>query len=102
MSIEQVTRKLVLFDIDGTLLTSGGAGERALRIAFRERFGIDDDLKNVEIAGCTDSGIARRMLATHGLPGTPDNIAAPSSEEGGAAALSQPDVRPKGFEPLTF
>ena len=71
-----VTRKLVLFDIDGTLLTSGGAGERALRIAFRERFGIDDDLKNVEIAGRTDSGIARRMLLAHGLPGTPENIAA--------------------------
>jgi phosphoglycolate phosphatase-like HAD superfamily hydrolase len=71
-----VTRKLVLFDIDGTLLTSGGAGERALRIAFRERFGIDDDLKNVEIAGRTDSGIARRMLASHGLPGTPENISA--------------------------
>ena len=71
-----MTRKLVLFDIDGTLLTSGGAGERALRIAFRERFGIDDDLKNVEIAGRTDSGIARRMLATHRLAGTPENIAA--------------------------
>ncbi len=35
-------------------------------------------------------------------PDGPENIAAPSSEEGGAAALSQPDVRPKGFEPLTF
>ncbi len=70
-----MSKKLVLFDIDGTLLTSGGAGERALRRGFRERFGIDDDLTKVEIAGRTDSGIARRMLATHELPETPENLA---------------------------
>jgi len=69
-------KKLLLFDIDGTLLTSGGAGERALRRGFRERFGIDDDLAKVEIAGRTDSGIARRMLAAHDLPETPENLAA--------------------------
>jgi phosphoglycolate phosphatase len=67
-------KKLLLFDIDGTLLTSGGAGERALRRGFRERFGIDDDLTKVEIAGRTDSGIARRMLAAHDLPDTPENL----------------------------
>jgi phosphoglycolate phosphatase len=71
-----VSKKLLLFDIDGTLLTSGGAGERALRRGFRDRFGIDDDLARVEIAGRTDSGIARRMLATHGLDETPENLAA--------------------------
>jgi phosphoglycolate phosphatase-like HAD superfamily hydrolase len=71
-----VSKKLILFDIDGTLLTSGGAGERALRRGFRERFGIDDDLTTVEIAGRTDSGIARRMLAAHDLPETPENLAA--------------------------
>jgi phosphoglycolate phosphatase-like HAD superfamily hydrolase len=68
--------KLLLFDIDGTLLTSGGAGERALRLGFRDRFGIDDDLSSVEIAGRTDSGIVREMLAAHRLPATPENIAA--------------------------
>jgi phosphoglycolate phosphatase-like HAD superfamily hydrolase len=71
-----VHKKLLLFDIDGTLLTSGGAGERALRLGFRDRFGIDDDLATVEIAGRTDSGIVRQMLATHRLPETPENIAA--------------------------
>jgi phosphoglycolate phosphatase len=69
-------KTLLLFDIDGTLITSGGAGERALRLGFHERFGIDDDLKNVEIAGRTDSGIARAMLRTHALAETPENIAA--------------------------
>jgi phosphoglycolate phosphatase-like HAD superfamily hydrolase len=71
-----VEKKLVLFDIDGTLLTSGGAGERALRRGFQQRFGIDDDLGTVEIAGRTDSGIARQMLAAHGLEETPENLTA--------------------------
>ena len=35
----RVKTKLVLFDIDGTLLTSGGAGEKALRLALHDRFG---------------------------------------------------------------
>ena len=69
-------KKLLLFDIDGTLLTSGGAGERALRLGFHDRFGINDDLATVEIAGRTDSGIVRQMLAAHRLPATPENIAA--------------------------
>jgi len=69
-------KKLLLFDIDGTLLTSGGAGETALRVGFRERFGIDDDLTRVEIAGRTDSGIARVMLEKHRLPVTPENLTA--------------------------
>ena len=69
-------KTLLLFDIDGTLITSGGAGERALRAGFLERFGIEDDLQNVEIAGRTDPGIARAMLRAHGLRDTPENITA--------------------------
>jgi len=68
-------KKLILFDIDGTLLTSGGAGERALRRGFKTRFGVDDDLSTIEIAGRTDSGIGRRMLAAHGIAETPENLA---------------------------
>src|SRR5579862_4079719 len=68
--------KLVLFDIDGTLITSGGAGEHSLRLALKERFGVDDDLKDVEIAGKTDSGISRRILEKHGLEASTENISA--------------------------
>jgi phosphoglycolate phosphatase len=67
--------KLLLFDIDGTLIASGGAGERALRAAVREQFGIDDDLKTIEIAGRTDSGIARQLFARHGIEESPENFA---------------------------
>lgn len=68
--------KLLLFDIDGTLLTSGGAGERALRLALKNRFGIEDDLALIEIQGRTDSGIARRIFEVHGIAPTPENLSA--------------------------
>lgn len=73
--VDPLAAKLILFDIDGTLLTSGGAGERALRLGIKDRFGIDDDLKDIEIAGRTDSGIARQLLRKHGLPETAENFA---------------------------
>jgi phosphoglycolate phosphatase-like HAD superfamily hydrolase len=68
--------KLLLFDIDGTLLTSGGAGERSLRLSLRDRFGIEDDLKTIEIAGRTDSGITHRIFEKHGIDPTPENQSA--------------------------
>ena len=58
-------KRLLLFDIDGTLIHSGGAGVQALKSAFKERFGIDDDLHNIEIAGMTDSGIVVSILKKH-------------------------------------
>ena len=67
---------LLLFDIDGTLLTSGGAGIHALRRGFKDRFGIDDDLREIEIAGRTDSAIARQVFAKHELPETAENLTA--------------------------
>lgn len=48
---------LLLWDIDGTLIVSGGAGEEALRQALLNRFGILDDLSGMEIAGRTDTVI---------------------------------------------
>jgi phosphoglycolate phosphatase len=67
--------KLVLFDIDGTILHSGGAGERALRLALKDRFGRDDDLAKVEIAGKTDAAIARQIFQMHDIEPTPENLA---------------------------
>ena len=67
-------KKLLLFDIDGTLLASGGAGIRALEVAAGEQFG-NADLSGIEIAGRTDSLIARQVLARHGLEPTSERIA---------------------------
>lgn len=69
-------RKLLLFDIDGTLITSGGAGEAALKKAMRERFGVTEDLAGITLAGATDSLIARALLGKHDLPISPENMAA--------------------------
>ncbi|HJX98211.1 MAG TPA: HAD family hydrolase [Chthoniobacterales bacterium] len=69
-------KRLLLFDIDGTLIHSGGAGMEALKRALKERFKIDDDLEDIEIAGMTDSGIVISILKKHMIERTPENIAA--------------------------
>ena len=68
-------RHLLLFDIDGTLITSGGAGEGALKDALKDRFGVEDDLKGILMAGATDGKISRTILENNGLAATPENIA---------------------------
>jgi len=61
--------KLVLFDIDNTLLWSGGAGGRAMNIAFRDMFGIDDGFARVEFNGRTDRSIFAEGLREHRIRG---------------------------------
>lgn len=58
--------KLVLFDIDGTLLISQGIGREAKRRAMTERFGTIGDLDNHNFGGQTDWGILAALLAPHG------------------------------------
>jgi phosphoglycolate phosphatase len=69
-------KRLLLFDIDGTLIHSGGAGVRALKSAFKERFGVADDMHDIEIAGMTDSGIVVSILKKNDIPATNENIGA--------------------------
>jgi phosphoglycolate phosphatase len=74
--MERMQKRLLLFDIDGTLIHSGGAGIEALKRALKERFKIEDDLKDIEIAGMTDSGIVLSILKKHKIPATAENVAA--------------------------
>lgn len=53
----------VLFDIDGTLLATGGAGAVAWRRAFEELYGIPADIGAFSDAGMTDPDVARRTFA---------------------------------------
>src|SRR5438270_530495 len=69
-------KRLLLFDIDGTLIHSGGAGIEALKRAFKERFDIEEDLRDIEIAGMTDSGIDVSILKKHKIAATAENVAA--------------------------
>jgi phosphoglycolate phosphatase-like HAD superfamily hydrolase len=55
-------RTLLLFDIDGTLITTGGAGYRAMRRAVQDECGVERALEGVPVAGRTDSIILRDAL----------------------------------------
>lgn len=54
--------KLFLFDLDGTLVSTGGAGLRALDQAFHKVYGIPDTVKNLNPCGKTDPAIFREMI----------------------------------------
>ncbi len=68
-------RTLLLWDIDGTLINSGGAGMRALRTALQTSFAIDGSLEDIDFAGRTDRWIMRRIFGKFGLPTTEQNFA---------------------------
>lgn len=57
-----MTKKLILFDIDGTLIVSGGAGARAMTRAFEETWGLTDALRHIDVAGRTDNIILADAL----------------------------------------
>lgn len=59
-------RKLVLFDIDGTLVLTGGAGLRAMNRACAELVGQADGLSGIPLAGRTDHAILSDVLARVG------------------------------------
>jgi phosphoglycolate phosphatase-like HAD superfamily hydrolase len=57
---------VLLFDIDGTLVSTGGAGGEALHDAFFQDFEIDGS-HEVPLSGRTDRGIGRNLFEMHGL-----------------------------------
>jgi phosphoglycolate phosphatase len=68
--------RLVLFDIDGTLLTSMSAGRRALRAAFAEEYRDLDFFDTVRFDGKTDPQILAELHTAAGFPErvTPDGV----------------------------
>lgn len=67
---------LLLWDIDGTLIVSHGAGFRAMERALIKRFGVKCDLGKIAWAGRTDSWIVSEVLRQAGLPDTMQNTQA--------------------------
>jgi phosphoglycolate phosphatase-like HAD superfamily hydrolase len=65
---------VLLFDIDGTLITTGGVGRKAIERAFRERYGRDDATR-FPFDGMTDRLIARLGLQALGVATTDEAIA---------------------------
>jgi phosphoglycolate phosphatase-like HAD superfamily hydrolase len=67
---------LYLFDIDGTLITSGGAGETSYREAVAQFCGSLAPLEGINFAGNTDTGLARSVLVAAGMEPTQETIMA--------------------------
>jgi hypothetical protein len=70
-------RKLILFDIDGTLVLTGGAGIRAMNRACEELVGHPHALEGIPVAGRTDQIILADVVARagHSLDdGLPDQL----------------------------
>lgn len=57
---------IVLFDVDGTLVSTGGAGREAYEAAFAERFGVGHNLLDFSFSGLTDPIIIRRGIEAAG------------------------------------
>lgn len=59
-----------LFDIDGTLLSSGGAGKHAMYAALESEFGLAQVHDGVPFAGRTDRAIGRDLFLRHNIEDT--------------------------------
>ena len=64
--------RMVLFDIDGTLLRSGGAATRSLNLAFQVIYGIESDSTSVQFDGKTDPLIIRELMQEYELAEPPN------------------------------
>ncbi len=70
---------ILLFDLDGTLVSTGGAGrraiERAFNVLFAERGGAREACGHFSFAGMTDRAIARGGLQALGIAPSEEAIA---------------------------
>lgn len=58
---------ILLWDIDGTLIRSGGAGKAAMEGALRDAFALTELYDGVDYGGRTDPAIGADLLRAHGL-----------------------------------
>jgi phosphoglycolate phosphatase len=60
--------KLVLFDVDGTLLDAGGLSRRGFLSALRQHLGPSATIGRYSLSGKTDPQIMKELLLQNGLP----------------------------------
>lgn len=60
--------RVLLFDIDGTLIRSGGIGGLSLNRTFKELFGWDQALGGMQLDGMTDPLILEAVFKAHNRP----------------------------------
>jgi len=66
--------RLVLFDIDGTLINSGGAGEKAFSRVCELEFKVPHGTRDLYFAGRTDPAIIREFFTNHRIEPSKDNF----------------------------
>jgi len=66
--------RLVLFDIDGTLIRTGGAGVRAFGRAADLLFGVKGASERMNFHGRTDVALVREFFRNHGIADTAVNV----------------------------
>ncbi len=64
---------VTLFDIDGTLVSTGGAGKAAMEAALHSAFGAPASAAGVPFSGRTDRAITRDLFALYDIADTPAN-----------------------------
>jgi phosphoglycolate phosphatase-like HAD superfamily hydrolase len=65
--------RVYLFDIDGTLVSTGGAGKAAIETALLAEFGLSSLRGQVPYSGRTDRAIARDLFHLHAIEDAPRN-----------------------------
>lgn len=63
-----------LFDIDGTLISSGGAGRVALEEALAAAFRVRQSIDRLQLSGRTDRAIVRDLFQLHGIEESLGNL----------------------------
>ncbi len=66
--------RLVLFDIDGTLVHTGGAGVKAFAKVFATEFQAQDGFASLKFAGRTDVSLVREFFNRHNISPSPVNF----------------------------
>src|SRR5262245_34477523 len=66
--------RLVLFDIDGTLVRTSGAGVKAFAKVFATEFNAVDGFERLKFSGRTDISLIREFFGFHEIPATSQNF----------------------------
>jgi phosphoglycolate phosphatase len=66
--------RLILFDIDGTLIRTGGAGVRAFAKTFATEFNLTDATRDLNFSGRTDPSLVRECFKKHRIELSSENF----------------------------
>ena len=66
--------RLVLFDVDGTLVHTGRAGSRAFGKTIAAEFKVSESVEKVRFGGRTDPSLCRELFGLNNIPATEENF----------------------------